>query len=185
MIYIFLIVPIVCFSEENVNCKNYDIIPKQSRFWVGVGGGMNSLGSVAFDLTGTAQYHGFLLSLSYSNNQDYAFFDSPKERLNEMSINAGTAIANKWITLAVSSGVAVVSGVLRGKEIPETGIGFGFDFGREYESRNILVPGFSSNLQIIFTPFSNLGLGINTFVNLNKEKNFTGVIGNLYFGMLR
>lgn len=108
-----------------------------------------------------------LLTIRYARTDEITLWASPSERVWDLGALVGIGSVGKNGGAAVSIGLGLVGGVRRGERI-----GGGW-FSSKCEALEFSTIGIPVELQFIFRA-SSLGIGVNTYANLNPEKSFAG-----------
>jgi hypothetical protein len=147
---------------------------EESHYWLNMGFGISTV-----DMSGGAgfscQTGKRLISIRYTHNEDFAFLEPVKESVWDVGVLYGIIRKSNYGLISASAGISIVGGYDRGERI---------DFTDSYEKKNFLTFGVPLEVQLFFTPFDYVGVGINGFANLNPKKTFTGVLLCLQIGKL-
>lgn len=103
----------------------------------------------------------------------------PGESVGDIGILVGMISNNKYFKASISAGLSSVRGVRRGRYIGTYGC-----CQREYEKISFNTIGLPIESQLLLTPFSFLGIGINVFANINMEEAYLGALICLQIGKL-
>lgn len=149
-------------------------------FWAtaGVGGGAQldpALGGWVFGATVNLRIDSLVLQLRTSLVNEMEEQETgpwPSEFVWEVGALAGMGLRGSWGWLAGTAGIGIVGGDRRGEFLRTDE-----EMLRDIHERiDLLGVGFPLDLQVFFTPFSCLGIGIEVIANLNFERSFFGVL---------
>jgi hypothetical protein len=151
---------------------------KPLLYWLNSGAGISVIGpsyAVGFSVKSESS----LFSVRYAMNAEFIFSTSPYETGWDAGVLYGTCKKFPSGMFSISSGLAVVGGVRRGKFL-----GYANN-ANNYESLPFSTMGIPLEAQLCWTPVSFLGLGVYAYADLNKNRSFAGVLLCLQVGNLR
>ena len=146
-------------------------------YWIGLG-----IGGNYFGITGSGNLSIALddniFSFRYSKSDEFQFNveghnDEPAIRMKEVAVLYGKYLKKNNSALIFSVGISYLKGINRGKNI---------EF-KEYEKINISTLGIPLEFEFMLGFTQNIGMGLQGYYNLNKDKMFGGVIFKLNIGL--
>ena len=174
----FLIIPYFSlFAQINKISSN------PPYFWFNGGLGFSTLG-LAYGFNVNLFLNKSLISARYLYNvelKESSFFRKyPPESQWELGLLYGRYIRSNIFMVTFSAGISMTGGTRRGNYIKNE------YFMRIYEEKHASGEfGFPIESQIMYTPFSFIGIGFNVFANLNKHEPIGGILANIELGHFR
>ena len=157
-------------------------------------GGMGGFQSVAaidgFTVTlGAAyQYGNYIFRGRYMHHDEFNMFGpDPSENFHELGLLAGKTFYSKYLSLDVSAGLGIISGIRRGDFLymEESSGWFDFSDPRHYEKDLFFLPAIPLSIDASFKPVPYLGIGLSLYGNLNPSRPLCGIGFRIMAGKLR
>lgn len=144
-----------------------------------VGGfGAFNKGFTAPSLTLHYRNNDSIFSGRFTNNAEFSLFTSPGENVWDLGLMYGRASIGKYGYLYAGAGISFVGALKRTTRIPDPP-GSGFTLGSKYNSEIYSAVGIPLQLEAMWTPLNNFGIGLQGIANLNLAVSFFGL--NLVF----
>jgi hypothetical protein len=165
-------------SRLYAQTASYHSRPRQ--YWFNFGAGGSSAG-LSFGASYSYTYSGRLVSARFTSNHEFDILGpKPEEYIWDLGMLYGAIAKNDYGLISISSGLAMVGGVRRGKYLSSNGW-----FSASYETRGFFTIGLPVEVQLFWTPTSFLGFGAYGFANLNPKWPFLGALFCLQLGAIR
>jgi len=177
--FLFLLI-LFCYQKLYSLELKYDSTNEdKSNYWIGLGIGGNYFGpTICGNISYTINQN--IITIKYANSEEFQFgvdntnFEKPSIWLKEFGLLYGRSFRKDILLLSVSAGISYVSGINRGQNIQD----------HYYEKINISTIGIPIEAEAMFEFSDYVGAGFLFFANLNKEKNFNGVMLRIKIGSL-
>jgi len=148
-------------------------------FWINGGVGVGSLG-LAGGAGLTWVTPDYIISVRYAANTEFNIFGpTPEESVVDVGLLYGIYSSSKYGFASIAAGLSYVNGVRRGK-ILANGL-----LGDAYEKVPFQTIGIPLEAQLIWRPFSVVGIGFYFFADINSEMSNVGGLITLQIGYLR
>jgi len=157
--------------------EDFDDLDGHIGYWIGLGIGGNYFG-VTKSVNLSIAIDDNIFSIRYSKSDEFQFnveghYDEPRIGLKEFAILYGKCLKKSIVALTFSTGISYLNGTNRGKNIEP----------KEYEKINISTLGMPLEFEFIIGFAQNVGIGLQGYYNLNKDKMFGGLIFKLNVGL--
>lgn len=154
-------------------------------FWINSGPSFDLFdptGALVGSVSGSYQYQRHLASVRYSyNTLHYELFSDPAiDEIWDIGLLYGVAFKKTFGFISASTGIAYVGGQVRGDP-------YRVDLIRKKyrEVRKIQTVGLPVAVQLFWTPFRFIGLGLYGFANINSETTYVSCNLHLQVGRLK
>lgn len=154
--------------------RTYRAVPNSSG-WTSIGMGASSAGVLLGAGYTFVIKDKMLMTIRHVRREEFNPFSSPSESVWDLSALVGIGNAGKNGGAVASVGLGLVGGVRKGER---TGGGW---FYSTYEAQKFSTIGIPLELQLFLKAASSFGIGVNTYVNLNRERSFVGFAFSLMF----
>lgn len=109
------------------------------------------------------------------------------DKFNGLGLLIGTVLSDNYVHVGISGGLGYIGGVMRGKLLytePSTGF-FDIRDRRHFEKVEFLTPSIPLQIDFLLKPFSNLGLGVTLFADINFKRTIKGITFKIGLGEFR
>lgn len=115
-----------------------------------------------------------IFSGRFTHNAEFALFTSPGENVWDLGLLYGKAYIGQYGYLYGGAGISFVGALKRTTRIPDPP-GTGFNLGSKYNSEIYSAIGIPLQVEAMWTPISNFGIGFQGIANLNLAVSFIGI----------
>ncbi len=155
----------------------FDSLDGHRGYWLGLGIGGNYFGlTKSGNLTYAINENIFMLRYTKSSELRFnvdGIYDEPEKKISEFALMYGRYLKSNNTILSLALGLSYLNGINRGKNI---------EF-HDFETINISTFGLPIELDFMLGFSKNIGIGIQLYSNINKDKSFTGVIFKINIGL--
>lgn len=182
----------LCLLFFHTTISSQSVDRKDERFWGEVGVGLYNSDNI-YDKYASE----FCVKLLKGNTlytframgvwEPTLFGPNVTDNFSGLGLLIGTVMSDKFIHVGISGGLGYIKGVMRGKLLyTEPSAGF-FDIwdNRYFEKIEFFSPSIPLQIDFLLKPFSNLGLGVTLFADINFKRTVKGITFKIGLGEFR
>ncbi len=155
----------------------FDSLDGHRGYWLGLGIGGNYFGvTQSGNVTYALNENIFMIRYTKSNEFQFnvdGVYDKPEKNMKELAFMYGKYLKSNNTILSLAAGLSYLKGTNRGANIQY----------HEFETENISTFGIPIQLDFMLGFTNNVGIGIQLYGNINKDKSFTGVVFKINIGL--